>query len=186
MIQLGGPWWRLDLGRRDARTASESKANRDLPSPLSSLERLVKSFKKKGMNERDLTALSGAHTIGQAQCFLFRSRIYNDTDIDPKFVKARQANCPWKGGNKKLAALDERSPNKFDNQFFKNLMKRQGLLHSDQVLFNNQSVGFIVRQYSMFQFIFFKDFSRGMTKLSNISPLTGKKGEIRKNCRRVN
>jgi peroxidase len=44
----------------------------------------------------------------------------------------------------------------------------------------------IVRRFSNSQNDFFRNFAASMIKMGNISPLTGKVGEIRKNCRRVN
>ncbi|WJX55393.1 Peroxidase 52 [Trifolium repens] len=69
---LGGPSWILPLGRRDVRTASQSAANTQLPSPSSYLATLIKMFQNKGLTASDLTVLSGAHTIGQAECQIFR------------------------------------------------------------------------------------------------------------------
>jgi peroxidase len=44
----------------------------------------------------------------------------------------------------------------------------------------------IVRRFSDNQKDFFRNFATSMIKMGNISPLTGRDGEIRKNCRRVN
>ncbi|RRT37760.1 hypothetical protein B296_00058760, partial [Ensete ventricosum] len=67
-----------------------------------------------------------------------------------------------------------------------NLVVRQGLLHSDQELFNNGSQDSLVRQYSTNAAAFSSDFAAAMVKMGNISPLKGSKGEIRLNCRKVN
>uniref|UniRef100_A0ACD5Z015 Uncharacterized protein n=1 Tax=Avena sativa TaxID=4498 RepID=A0ACD5Z015_AVESA len=61
---LGGPSWAVPLGRRDSTTASLAEANSDLPAPSLNLDLLIKAFGKKQLSPRDLTALSGAHTIG--------------------------------------------------------------------------------------------------------------------------
>ncbi|GKD11661.1 retrovirus-related pol polyprotein from transposon TNT 1-94, partial [Tanacetum coccineum] len=75
-----------------------------------------------------------AHTIGQAQCFLFHDRIYaNGPDIDAGFASTRRCRCPINKGNENLAALDLVTPNSFDNNYFKNLIQKKGLLESDQV-----------------------------------------------------
>lgn len=174
------------MGRRDARTASQSDANRDLPSPRSNLSTLITSFGKKGLTARDMTALSGAHTIGKSQCRAFRTHIYNETNIDPSFAQARRANCPFTGGDSNLADLDRFTPNRFDNGYYKNLVVDEGLLHSDQELFNGGSQDSLVRRYSNRKNLFFFHFSVAMKKMSNIGPLTGTNGEIRTNCRLVN
>jgi peroxidase len=43
-----------------------------------------------------------------------------------------------------------------------------------------------VRKYSTDQAAFFHDFAVSMVKLGNIGVLTGKNGEVRLNCRKVN
>ncbi|KNA20535.1 hypothetical protein SOVF_051560, partial [Spinacia oleracea] len=139
---LGGPSWPVPLGRKDARTASQSAANTNLPPPSASLSTLISLFAAQGLNARDMTALSGAHTIGQAQCSSFRSHIYNDTNIAPNFATTRKATCPGPAsgtGDNNLAPLDIFSPNRFDNAYFQNLVTNRGLLHSDQELFNGGS-----------------------------------------------
>ncbi|KAK2965322.1 hypothetical protein RJ640_013785 [Escallonia rubra] len=186
VVFLGGPSWTVPLGRRDGRTASQSDANSQIPSPFSSLATLTSMFGAKGLNARDMTALSGAHTIGQAQCFTFRSRIYNDTNIDLKFATTRKATCPVTGGNSNLAPLDIQTPNRFGNNYYQNLVAKRGLLHSDQELFNNGPQDALVRTYSNNNVAFYNDFAAAMVKMGNISPLTGINGEIRRNCRVIN
>ncbi|TKY66756.1 Peroxidase 52 [Spatholobus suberectus] len=186
VVLLGGPSWTVPLGRRDARTASQSAANSQIPSPFSDLSTLTSMFAAKGLSARDLTVLSGGHTIGQAQCQFFRTRIYNETNIDATFAAARRANCPASGGDSTLAPLDSLTPTRFDNGYYADLVNRRGLLHSDQVLFNGGSQDALVRTYSGNNAAFFRDFAAAMVKLGNVSPLTGTRGEIRRNCRVVN
>lgn len=88
-LQLGGPSWSVPLGRRDATTASKDASEIDLPAPDSSLAELISALSAKGLSARDLTALSGAHTIGQARCLNFRYHVYNDTNIDAGFATLR-------------------------------------------------------------------------------------------------
>ncbi|QHO31477.1 hypothetical protein HN51_019667 [Arachis hypogaea] len=186
VVQLGGPSWTVGLGRRDARTASQTAANNQIPSPFSDLSTLTSRFAAKGLNARDLTALSGAHTIGQAQCQFFRNRVYNETNIDANFATSRKANCPSAGGNANLSPLETLTPARFDNNYYRDLVAKRGLLHSDQVLFNGGTQDGLVRSYSANSVSFFSDFAAAMVKMGNISPLTGTSGEIRKNCRVVN
>ncbi|KHG25850.1 Peroxidase 4 [Gossypium arboreum] len=185
---LGGPNWDVKLGRRDARSASRAAANNGIPAPTSNLNRLISRFNALGLSTRDLVALSGAHTIGQARCTSFRARIYNESNIDLSFAKTKQSNCPRSSGSgdNNLAPLDIQTPTYFDNKYFNNLIGKRGLLHSDQELFNGGSTDSIVRAYSKNPSSFSSDFVTAMIKMGDISPLTGSKGEIRKNCRRVN
>ncbi|KAF8402527.1 hypothetical protein HHK36_010612 [Tetracentron sinense] len=185
VVALGGPAWKVQLGRRDSTTASRTDANNDIPSPFMDLPALIKTFDKQGMDTGDLVALSGGHAIGFAQCRLFKSRIYNDDNIDPNFARARQATCPRNGGDTNLAPLDPTAA-VFDTAYFKNLVKRKGLLHSDQALYNGGTTDELVKTYSLNAGAFSADFAKSMIKMGNIKPLTGRKGQIRVNCRKVN
>ncbi|TYI12014.1 hypothetical protein ES332_A09G246600v1 [Gossypium tomentosum] len=135
VLALGGPTWKVRLGRRDSTTASRTLADSVLPSASMDLPALINNFKNQGLNKRDLVALSGGHTIGLSQCLIFRNRIYNATNIDPAFAKERRATCPRTGGNTNLAPFDP-TPARFDTAYFKNLVKERGLLTSDQALFS--------------------------------------------------
>ena len=187
MFQLGGPNYKVLVGRRDARTASANDANRNLPPPFFSFSQLLSNFQSHGLELKDLVLLSAGHTLGLARCTSFRSRIYNDTNIDSKFATTLQKNCPQSGGDDNLKGLDK-SPNFFDNAYFKALLTNKGLLHSDQELFgggNNDSDD-LVKYYSRYPNDFKKDFGSSMIKMGNMNPLTGTNGEIRTNCRFVN
>ncbi|KAL6634386.1 hypothetical protein ACP70R_027057 [Stipagrostis hirtigluma subsp. patula] len=190
VAQLGGPSWTVLLGRRDATTASASLANSDLPGPTSNLNGLLKAFSNKGLDTTDMVALSGAHTVGRAQCKNFRARIYNDTDIDASLAAALRAACPQQAGSNDgyLQPLDASSPDAFDNGYFGELLSQRGLLHSDQALFGGGggATDGLIRTYASDGDQFGSDFAAAMVKMGNISPLTGTDGEIRVNCRAVN
>lgn len=74
----------------------------------------------------------------------------------------------------------------FGNDYYKDLVGRKGLLHSDQELFNNGTQDALVRQYSVNGGLFARDFASAMVNMGRIGPLTGSSGEIRLNCRKVN
>ncbi|CAN6483662.1 unnamed protein product [Victoria cruziana] len=187
VVELGGPTYEVPLGRRDTNTTFKDDAN-VLPPPSADLDELVDRFGKKGFSMREMVALSGAHTVGFARCSVFRERIYNETNIDPDFATIRRRICPSTEGEEdnNLAPLDHLSPNRFGSDYFKALLNRKGLLHSDQVLFNGGSADDIVGTYAGDRNAFLVDFANAMVKLGNLSPLTGDQGEVRANCRMVN
>ncbi|KAJ6950780.1 peroxidase activity protein [Populus alba x Populus x berolinensis] len=188
-VAVGGPSWTVRLGRRDSTTASRSLADSDIPRATTSLVNLIGMFGGKGLSARDMVALSGSHTIGQARCVTFRGRIYdNSSDIDAGFATTRRRNCPSASGNgnNNLAPLDLVTPNSFDNNYFRNLIQRRGLLQSDQALFSGQSTDSIVTEYSRNPSLFISDFSAAMVRMGDIEPLTGSQGEIRRVCSVVN
>ncbi|RCV25183.1 hypothetical protein SEVIR_5G144000v4 [Setaria viridis] len=185
---LGGPSWTVPLGRRDARNTSMNAANTNLPPPDASLSTLLSMFRAKGLDARDLTALSGAHTVGQARCAVFRSHIYNDTATNATFAADLRANvCPFTGGDANLAPLDPQAPNAFDNGYFRDLVARRVLLRSDQALYGsgggNGTTDALVRAYAANGTAFAADFAAAMVRMGS---LVGSGGEVRLNCRRVN
>lgn len=186
-VAVGGPTWTVKMGRRDSTAAYPDIANSDLPRFTDSLSVLVSRFGGKGLSERDMVALSGSHSIGQAQCFTFRGRIYsNGSDIDAGFASTRKRGCPANTDDSKLAPLDLVTPNQLDNNYFKNLLQKKGLLQSDQVLFSGGSTDSVVSEYSKNPSKFMNDFASAMVKMGDIEPLTGSAGQIRRICSAVN
>ena len=188
-MQLGGPSWTVPLGRRDARNASASAANTNLPPPDADLPALLSMFRAKGLDARDLTALSGAHTVGRARCAVFRSHIYNDTAADAAFAAGLRAGvCPAAGGDGNLAPLEPRAPDAFDNGYFRDLLARRVLLRSDQALYGagNSTTDALVRAYAANGTAFAADFAAAMVRLGGLAPAAGSAGEVRLNCRRLN
>ncbi|KAG0489655.1 hypothetical protein HPP92_006518 [Vanilla planifolia] len=186
VVTLGGPNWSVKLGRRDSRTASQSAANNNIPPATSSLSNIISKFSAQGLSAKEMVALVGAHTIGQARCTNFRARIYNENNIDSSFAQMRKTNCPRSSGDNNLAPLDLQTPTAFDNNYYKNLVSLKGLLHSDQQFFSNGSTDSQVWAYASNPSAFSYDFVAAMIKMGDISPLTGSSGEIRKNCRKTN
>ncbi|XP_010070503.2 peroxidase 10-like [Eucalyptus grandis] len=189
----GGQFYAVPLGRRDGLSSSDSAANEQLPSPLEPLENITAKFTSKGLDMKDVVVLSGAHTIGFAQCFTFKTRLFNfggsgkpDPALDTSFLQNLQVTCPNQDdSDTKLAALDTTS-DKFDNYYFKNLINNSGLLQSDQALMGDNRTAAAVMYYSKYPFLFWRDFGASMVKMANIGVLTGQNGQIRKNCRAVN
>ncbi|KAL5557971.1 hypothetical protein UlMin_034182 [Ulmus minor] len=190
----GGPNWELPLGRRDSRTASISLSNTNIPPPNSTVQNLKSFFKRQGLDEVDLVALSGGHTIGVARCVTFKQRLYNqngnnqpDASLDRSYYYGLKSVCPRSGGDNNISPLDFASPARFDNTYFKLILWGKGLLTSDAALWtgNDKTIMELVKNYAEDENLFFHQFAKSMVKMGNIKPLTGFKGEIRKNCRRL-
>ncbi|XP_050229779.1 peroxidase 72-like [Mercurialis annua] len=193
-VLSGGPSWEVPLGRRDSRGASLSGSNNNIPAPNNTFQTILTKYKLQGLNLVDLVATSGSHTIGNARCTSFRQRLYNqsgngqpDYTLDQSYARQLRGRCPQSGGDQNLFFLDFASPTKFDNSYFKNLLAYKGLLSSDQILFTKSEASMeLVKQYAADNHLFFQQFAKSMIKMGNISPLTGSRGEIRKNCRKIN
>ncbi|KAJ3694297.1 hypothetical protein LUZ60_009777 [Juncus effusus] len=194
-ILSGGPTWELPLGRKDAKTASLRGANVNIPPPNSTIQNLITLFARQGLDQADLAALSGAHTIGVARCVSFKQRLYSqngnpkpDQTLNPNFLYSLARVCPKSGGDNNITPLDSTTPVKFDNYYYKSILQERGLLNSDEVLLTGgvQLVSELVKSYTENEALFFDHFAKSMVKMGTVDPLTGFQGEVRKNCRRVN
>ncbi|KAL8549003.1 hypothetical protein ACS0TY_008042 [Phlomoides rotata] len=184
VVAMGGPLWEVQLGRKDSTTASLDDANTNIPSPSSDVADLITAFSNKGFTAKDLVALSGSHTIGQARCTVFRSRIYNETNIFASFATSLKPNCPLNGSDDNLSPMDASTPVFFDNAYFKNLINNKGLMHSDQQLYGGAATDSHVTTYANNPAAFFSDFSAAMIKMGSLKGSSS--GEIRNNCRVIN
>lgn len=141
-----------------------------------------------------MTWYAGAHTIGKSHCTSVTTRLFNqsgtakpDPAIPMPLLKKLQSKCPNDPTNiKTTLVLDDVTPETFDNQYFKNLLNKGGILYSDQILADTEDSMPLVELYASDQNAFFEAFVKSMTKMGNIGPLTGTNGEIRKKCHRVN
>jgi len=142
--------------------------------------------------------LTGAHTFGRSRCQFFTNRLYNlsdcstnpppDDTLNSTYLATLRDLCPCNGNGSVLADLDPTTPDGFDSNYFSNLLVGQGLLRSDQLLFSTPGADTvdIVNNFSANQTAFFESFVVSMTRMGNLSLLTGTQGEIRLNCRVVN
>ncbi|GJN19423.1 hypothetical protein PR202_gb06701 [Eleusine coracana subsp. coracana] len=179
VVQLGGPSWTLLLGRRDSTTASKAQAESDLPGPGFNLSALIGAFGKKGLTPNELVALSGAHTIGKARCAFADDGQEGRAGCPPLPLPLLQLSSD-------MTALDLQTPDAFDNKYYENLVKKKGLLHSDNVLVTDSTLNSLVHKYSTKPGIFADDFAAAMERLSKIGVLTGGEGQIRLHCKKVN
>ncbi|KAF8032777.1 hypothetical protein BT93_D1617 [Corymbia citriodora subsp. variegata] len=193
----GGPRWEVWLGRRDSLKASFDGANKFIPAPNSSLEALIENFRQQGLDEGDLVALSGSHTMGKARCLSFRQGIYEESterryDYFQRyttFYDTLRSICPETGSDNRLASLDYVTPFFFDNHYFLNILQGRGLLPSDNALINEDHEGVILRHvwtYASDREAFFHAFANSVVKMGNINVLAGSEGEIRRTCRFIN
>lgn len=184
----GGPDYDVPLGRRDGisfATRNETLAN--IPSPRLNTSGLLTSFASKNLNATDLVALSGGHTIGIGHCTSFTNRLYptQDPTMDKTFANNLYGICPTSNSTN-FTVLDIRSPIKFDNKYFVDLLNRQGLFTSDQDLYTDSRTREIVTSFAVNQDLFFEKFIYAITEMGQLSVLTGTEGEIRANCSVIN
>ncbi|XP_044469349.1 peroxidase 17 [Mangifera indica] len=186
----GGPYWEVKLGRQDSLTASQEDSDNIMPSPRSNASFLIDLFVKFNLSVKDLVALSGSHSIGQARCFSVMFRLYNqsgsgkpDPTIETKYREKLDKLCPL-GGDENVTVDLDATPTVFDNQYFKDLVAGRGFLNSDETLFTYPATRKYVLLFSKNQDEFFEAFAEGMVKMGDLQ--SGRAGEIRSNCRVVN
>ncbi|KAG8080269.1 hypothetical protein GUJ93_ZPchr0007g3600 [Zizania palustris] len=190
----GASLWEVQTGRRDGRVSSAAEAVANLPSSFADFAKLKEQFASKGLNVKDLAILSGAHAIGNSHCASFAKRLYNftgngdaDPSLDPSYAAALRARCPPQFDNATTVEMVPGSSTSFDTDYYKLVVSRKGLFHSDQALLQDQEAGALVYflQGSSTQ-DFVQRFGVSMVRMGRAGVLTGSAGEIRKNCALVN
>lgn len=150
-------------------------------------------FKGRGFTLKEMVTLLGAHTVGFTHCNLVKNRLSSfgrrdptmDPSLDAKLVKTcGSSKRPAK--NNPQIVLDQNTSFVFDNEYFRQIRKRRGVLFIDQQLALDKSSKGIVAGYAVNGASFNRDFANAMIKLGSLDVLVGNSGEIRKNCRAFN
>ncbi|XP_072953160.1 peroxidase 31-like [Typha angustifolia] len=189
---LGGPFYTVRLGRKDALSSRSASVDGNLPRPNMTATQMATIFGSKGFSVREMVALSGAHTVGFSHCKEFADRIYNynnkgpnafDPALNPKYAQALQKACANFAKDATISTFNDiMTPGKFDNLYFQNLAKGLGLLASDHALLSDPRTKPFVDLYAANQAAFFEDFAKAMQKLSIYGVKTGRRGEVRRRC----
>ncbi|XP_012435727.1 peroxidase 11 [Gossypium raimondii] len=193
VILVGGPYWDVPVGRKDSKTANYDLVRENIPTANEGLLSIIAKFLYQGLSVTDMVALAGAHTIGMARCENFRARIYGDFGATDSYLRNLKSICPAaisSSGENNVTAMDNVTPNLFDNSFYHTLLRGEGLLSSDQEMYSNVfgiETKKLVRKYADDPLAFFNQFSDSMVKLGNITNSDSfVNGEVRKICRFVN
>lgn len=193
IVLAGGPSYPVELGRLDGLSSKAASVNGNLPQPSFNLNQLNSMFASRGLSQTDMIALSAAHTVGFSHCNRFANRIYNfsgrnpiDPTLDKKYASNLQGMCPRNVDSTVAINMDPTTPRKFDNVYYKNLVQGKGLFTSDQVLFTDPRSKNTVRTWASNTKSFNAAFIRAITKMGRIGVKTGKNGNIRVDCGRLN
>ena len=135
--KCGGPLIKLSLGRKDARDITEAGNPALIPTVFMSIKKLIKFFKRLNLTPRDMTALSGAHTLG--------------------------SNAEGKPFTEDLLTFS----NSYFKRLVVSDDTQVSLLVSDKVLLRNKSTEKLVRLYSVDEDQFFLDFKVAYIKMSS-------------------
>lgn len=118
-------------------------------------------------------------------------RLYPEVDpvLNPDHVPHMLKKCPDAIPDPKAVQYvrnDRGTPMVLDNNYYRNILDNKGLLIVDHQLATDKRTKPYVKKMAKSQEYFFKEFSRAITILSENNPLTGTKGEIRRQCNVAN
>ncbi|CAL5071546.1 unnamed protein product [Urochloa decumbens] len=181
--------YKLPAGRLDGRVSLESEALAFLPPPSFNLSELVDSFKVKGLDIDDLVVLSGSHTIGRSHCSSFSDRLTSPgSDMDPGMAFVLKGECPANPNftNDPTVVQDFVTPDKLDNQYYKNVLNHKVLFNSDAALLTSTQTARKVVENAFVRGRWEKKFAKAMVKMAAVEVKTAAIGEVRRNCRVVN
>ncbi|XP_028766847.1 peroxidase 44-like [Neltuma alba] len=187
----GGPRYNVPTGRRDGLVSNPKEVN--VPKSSFSVSQAFESFRAKGFSLKEMVTLLGAHTVGFTHCSLVRGRLSSFGRRDPTMDPALNAKLVRTCGSARRPArnnpqivLDQNTSFVFDNEYYRQIRKRRGVLHIDQQLAVDKSSRGIVAGFAANGESFKRSFANAMIKLGSLDVLVGKSGEIRKNCRAFN
>ncbi|KAL2232370.1 UNVERIFIED_CONTAM: L-ascorbate peroxidase T, chloroplastic [Sesamum indicum] len=159
--ETGGPKIPMKYGRVDVSGPEQCPEEGRLPDagPPSPAAHLRDVFYRMGLNDKEIVALSGAHTLG-------RSRPDRSGWGKPETKYTKDGPGAPGGQSWTVQWL------KFDNSYFKDIKERRDedllVLPTDAVLFEDPSFKVYAEKYAEDQDAFFKDYAEAHAKLSNL------------------
>ncbi|XP_023550083.1 probable L-ascorbate peroxidase 6, chloroplastic/mitochondrial [Cucurbita pepo subsp. pepo] len=159
--EAGGPKIPMKYGRVDVVGPEQCPEEGRLPDagPPSPAAHLRDVFYRMGLNDKEIVALSGAHTLGRS-----RPERSGWGKPETKYTK----DGPGAPGGQSWTAQWL----KFDNSYFKDIKERTDqellVLPTDAVLFEDPSFKVYAEKYVEDQEAFFKDYAEAHAKLSNL------------------
>ncbi|KAG1331141.1 putative L-ascorbate peroxidase T, chloroplastic [Cocos nucifera] len=159
--EAGGPKIPMKYGRLDVSRPEQCPPEGKLPDagPPSPGAHLRDVFYRMGLNDKEIVALSGAHTLG-------RSRPERSGWGKPE-TKYTKGGPGAPGGQSWTVQWL-----KFDNSYFKDIKERKDkdllVLPTDAVLFEDPSFKVYAEKYAEDQDAFFEDYAEAHAKLSNL------------------
>ncbi|KAJ6391672.1 hypothetical protein OIU77_025609 [Salix suchowensis] len=159
--EAGGPKIPMKYGRVDVSAPADCPEEGRLPAagPPKPADHLREVFYRMGLNDREIVALSGAHTLGRS-----RPERSGWGKPETKYTK----NGPGAPGGQSWTAKWL----KFDNSYFKDIKERKDddllVLPTDAALFEDPSFKVYAEKYAEDQEALFKDYAEAHAKLSNL------------------
>ncbi|KAF2906899.1 probable L-ascorbate peroxidase 5, chloroplastic isoform X1 [Oryza sativa Japonica Group] len=166
--EAGGPKIPMIYGRADVADGEECPPEGRLPAadPPSPAEHLREVFYRMGLSDKEIVALSGAHTLGRARP---ERSGWGKPETKYTVCNLQQLeNGPGAPGGQSWTS----EWLKFDNSYFKEIKERRDedllVLPTDAVLFEDSSFKIHAEKYAEDQDAFFEDYAEAHAKLSNL------------------
>ncbi|KAL6899788.1 hypothetical protein ACP4OV_006446 [Aristida adscensionis] len=159
--EAGGPKIPMKYGRVDVTAPEQCPPEGRLPDagPRDPAEHLREVFYRMGLDDKEIVALSGAHTLG-------RSRPDRSGWGKPETKYTKDGPGEPGGQSWTVEWL------KFDNSYFKDIKERRDqdllVLPTDAALFEDPSFKVYAEKYAEDQEAFFKDYAEAHAKLSDL------------------
>ncbi|KAJ8450299.1 hypothetical protein Cgig2_004756 [Carnegiea gigantea] len=159
--EAGGPKIPMKYGRVDVTGPEQCPEEGRLPDagPPSPAQHLRDVFYRMGLNDKEIVALSGGHTLGRARPERsgWGKPVTKYTKDGPGTPGGQSWTVQWL---------------KFDNSYFKDVKERNDedllVLPTDAVLFEDPSFKEYAEKYAEDQEAFFRDYAEAHAKLSNL------------------
>ncbi|CAK7341601.1 unnamed protein product [Dovyalis caffra] len=183
VVLAGGPNYTVPTGRRDGLVSKAGDVN--LPGPQVTVSQAFQFFKARGLTLDEMVTLLGAHTVGVAHCSFFSERLQNDPSMDAQLAAKLSSICAHSNTDPTVF-LDQGTGFAVDNEFYKQLLLKRGIMQIDQELAQHASTSGFVSRFARDGNGFKQSFGNAMMKMGSIGVLVGNEGEVRKNCRVFN
>lgn len=175
---VGGPKIDMIYGRVDVATPEECAPEGNLPAAMNPFphgdnarDHLRRVFHRMGFNDREIVALSGAHTIGRAH--------KDRSGLGAECTKfTAPSACPRHDGASGIGSTVGGSSwtekwLKFDNSYFTTLMDPNAdpellKLDTDKVLVEDEAFAPVAAEYAASEEAFFRDYAAVHKKLSEL------------------
>ncbi|GAB2224355.1 hypothetical protein Drorol1_Dr00005110 [Drosera rotundifolia] len=159
--EAGGPKIPMRYGRVDASAPEQCPEEGRLPDagPPSPADHLREVFYRMGLNDKEIVALSGAHTLGRSRPERsgWGKPVTKYTKDGPGAPGGQSWTVQWL---------------KFDNSYFKDIKWSEDedllVLPTDAALFDDPSFKVYAEKYAEDQEAFFKDYAEAHAKLSDL------------------
>ncbi|XP_031477926.1 peroxidase 5-like [Nymphaea colorata] len=184
--------YKVKGGRKDGSISKASEAVQNLPPSTFNVTSLINSFASKGLSADDMVTLSGAHTIGAAHCPSLAGRQFSNyppkspLHLDDAYAAKLRKMCPKSGKTVSQLPMDAYTPLILDNKYYVGLLHRKGLFPSDATLLTKSDTQKLVAAYAGDRHYWATKFGAAMIKMGEVQVKTGKQGEVRRLCSRVN